>query len=65
MIKINGKEHSGFDGKNISDMLAALGYKEKFVAVEMNGTIVPKPEYESTVLSEGASVEVVSFVGGG
>lgn len=65
MIKINGKEYSELEGKNISDMLSSLGYKEKFVAVEMDGRIVPKSEYESTVLREDVSLEVVSFVGGG
>lgn len=65
MIKINGKEYSELEGKNISDMISSLGYKEKFVAVEMDGRIVPKSEYESTVLREDVSLEVVSFVGGG
>ena len=34
-------------------------------AVEKNGQIVPKSAYESTVIKDGDSLEVVSFVGGG
>ena len=35
------------------------------IAVERNGEIVPKARYGETVLAEGDSVEVVSFMGGG
>ena len=35
------------------------------VAVEKNGEIVPKAEYSDTVLKNGDSIEIVSFVGGG
>ncbi|MDE7226559.1 MAG: sulfur carrier protein ThiS, partial [Ruminococcus sp.] len=30
-----------------------------------NGNIVPKKEYETTVLENGDSLEIVGFVGGG
>lgn len=64
MIKINGKE---FDiaGKTLADYLADTDYDTKRIAVERNGEIVPKAQYGETVLLDGDSVEVVSFVGGG
>ena len=40
-------------------------YDPKRIAVERNGDIVPKAQYPDTVLEDGDSVEVVSFVGGG
>ena len=46
-------------------MLNDNGYDPKRVAVELNLDILPKSQYESTVLKDGDSVEVVSFVGGG
>ena len=52
-------------GKTISDYLAESGYDTKRVAVELNGDILPKAQYDSTVLQDGDSVEIVSFVGGG
>ena len=45
--------------------LASAGYDPLRVAVERNGDIVPKAQYGETVLADGDSVEVVSFVGGG
>ena len=64
MVKINGTELDAA-GKTISEYLAATSYSLERVAVELNGEIVPKAEYGRTVLADGDSVEVVSFVGGG
>ena len=49
----------------MSQFLLESGYDVKRVAVELNGEILPKTQYESTVLQDGDSVEIVSFVGGG
>ena len=64
MVKINGKELN-VAGKSIAEYLATTNYDPKRIAVERNGDIVPKSQYGETVLRDGDSVEVVSFVGGG
>ena len=63
MITVNG-EKLDFSG-NISELLEILDYNGKRVAVELNENIVPKTEYDSTVLSDGDKLEIVRFVGGG
>ena len=64
MVKVNGVE---FDvaGKTLSEDLSGTDYDRNRIAVEVNFDIVPKSAYASTVLKDGDSVEVVSFVGGG
>ena len=52
-------------GKTVAEYLAETNYDPKRIAVERNGDIVPKAQYETAVLADGDSVEVVSFVGGG
>ena len=64
MVKING-EFLEEEGKTLTEYLESEGYQIQRVAVEKNGEIVPKAEYSSTVLENGDSIEVVSFVGGG
>ena len=64
MVKINGEELD-VAGKTVAEYLAATKYDAKRIAVECNGEIVPKSQYSETVLKDGDSVEVVSFVGGG
>lgn len=64
MVKING-ELLDIDGKTLAVYLTESGFDPKRVAVERNGSIVPKAEYAETILRDGDSLEVVSFVGGG
>lgn len=64
MVKINGVELN-VTGQIVTQYLTENGYDTKRVAVELNGDILPKAQYDSTVLYDGDSVEVVSFVGGG
>ena len=65
MITVNGNEISNADDLSLSDFLLREGYKISFVAVECNGSIVPKTQYEEKILTDGDVIEVVSFVGGG
>lgn len=64
MVKINGTELNA-EGKTVAEYLATTNYDPKRIAVERNGNIVPKAQYFETVLQDGDSLEVVSFVGGG
>jgi len=64
MVKINGEELN-VAGKTVAEYLATTNYDQKRIAIECNGDIVPKAQYGETVLKDGDSVEVVSFVGGG
>lgn len=65
MIYVNGNKISNEDNLSLSDYLAREGYNISFVAVECNGSIVPKTQYKEKILTDGDVIEVVSFVGGG
>lgn len=64
MVKINGAL-CDVAGKTVSEYLATTNYDPKRIAVECNGEIVPKAQYDAAVLQDGDTLEVVSFVGGG
>ena len=64
MVKING-EALNVAGKTVAQYLSTTNYDPKRIAIERNGDILPKSQYEDTVLQDGDSLEVVSFVGGG
>ena len=64
MVKVNGRELN-IVGKTVSEYLATTNYDPKRIAVECNGDIVFKFQYDATTLEDGDSLEVVSFVGGG
>ena len=64
MVKVNGTELD-IAGKTVTEYLATTNYDPKRIAVERNGDIVFKSRYDVTVLHDGDSLEIVSFVGGG
>ncbi|MBQ8917674.1 MAG: sulfur carrier protein ThiS [Oscillospiraceae bacterium] len=64
MVKVNGAPLD-IAGKTLGEYLSGAGYDTTRIAVERNGEIVFKSLYAETVLQDGDSLEVVSFVGGG
>ena len=64
MVKVNGTALD-IAGKTLAEYLATTNYDMKRIATELNGDIVPKATYAETVLRDGDSIEIVSFVGGG
>ena len=64
MVKVNGTELD-IAGKTVTEYLATTNYDPKRIAVEQNGDIVFKSRYDVTILNDGDSLEIVSFVGGG
>lgn len=64
-IVVNGNPRRVPEGLNVAGLLAFLEIDPERVAVELNGAIVRKSDWESAAIAEGARVEVVWFVGGG
>ena len=64
MVKINGAACDAA-GKTVAEYLEGTDYDIRRIAVERNGEIVPKAQYENVKIEDGDTLEVVSFVGGG
>ena len=64
-LTINGESRDFPNGITLAALVAQLGMKADRVAVELNLEIVPRPQWESTVLKNGDKLEIVHFVGGG
>ncbi len=65
MIILNGNKTNGFEKLSVLELVRKNGYRTERIAVEYNGSILPKSEYKTTVIKENDVIEVVSFVGGG
>lgn len=63
MIILNGESCEKTD--TLSALLSEKNYRTDRIAVEINGVIIKKADYEKTTLNDGDKIEVVSFVGGG
>ena len=65
LLHINGEQRDFPDGLTVAALVAQLGIKPDRVAVELNLDIVPRTNWEATILKDGDKLEVVHFVGGG
>lgn len=64
-MKVNGINKQLEESITLEQFLIQEGYSLTKVAVERNGDIVPKLNYNQTVLTESDTLEIVHFVGGG
>jgi thiazole synthase len=63
-LTINGEPRRSA-AATIAALVEELGLKPEKVAVEHNGTIVPRSTLAEAALADGDSLEIVHFVGGG
>jgi sulfur carrier protein len=64
-VIVNDEPRTFADGATVAELVAALGLGPRRIAVELNRAIVPRAEYGAVRLSDGDSVEIIHFVGGG
>ncbi|MBU2043621.1 MAG: sulfur carrier protein ThiS [Candidatus Omnitrophica bacterium] len=64
-VTVNGKPQTLSGGLSLLKLLSEKGLDKKRVVVELNLEIVPQEKMENTLIKEGDSIEIVSFVTGG
>ena len=64
-LTMNGQSVTVDAGTTLGALIDARGIVRRMIAVEYNGEIVPRHQYDEIVLGEGDQLEVVQMVGGG
>ena len=64
-VTINGRARSFAAPLNVSGLLYQLGLAGKRIALERNGEIVPRSQFDALELADGDALEIVVAVGGG
>lgn len=64
-ITVNGEAQELDAPLTVTDLITARGLNPLRVAVELNGEIVPRSERDTRQITDGDTLEVVSFVQGG
>jgi sulfur carrier protein len=64
-LTINGENRSFPAPLNAAGLIEHLNLQGKRVALERNGEIVPRGQFEAQELSDGDTLEIVIAVGGG
>jgi thiazole synthase len=63
-IHLNGDLRTVATG-TVMDLLRSLDIDPRTVVVELNRSIVRRPDLEATTIHDGDEIELVHFVGGG
>ena len=64
-IILNGKNFSTKKACSLSCLIEELGLDTKKIAIEKDLQIIHPQDFETTILEEGSSLEIVHFIGGG
>jgi thiamine biosynthesis protein ThiS len=64
-ITVNGDKQTLPDGITLRELIVRLGLADAPCAAEVNQRLVPRARHESTTLTQGDRVELVTLVGGG
>lgn len=64
-VSVNGERRSLPEGCTVADLVAQLGLAQRACAVEVDRTLVPRRDHAAHELLAGATVEIVTLVGGG
>ena len=65
-IEINGTQTETAASPSISQLLVIQKVKmPDMVSVELNGTIINRKTFDTTILKEGDKIEFLYFMGGG
>ena len=66
-VLVNGEDRALQPGATVADVVRSLDLasEARGVAVALDGEVVVRGEWSSTILREGARIEVLGAIGGG
>lgn len=64
-VSVNGKPHNLPTDSSVAQLLTLLKVGTGRIAMEVNGDIVPRSEFETHQLADDDRVEIVQAIGGG
>lgn len=66
-LKINGSERQFPSGmpRTLAELLEQLSINQATIVAEVDGNIIERRDFAQTTLSNGQSIELIRFVGGG
>lgn len=66
MIRVNDKwDIDWHEGMTVADVLAACNFTLHYVAISINGKLLPPAEHERAPVADGDRVQVIHIIAGG
>lgn len=64
-VSVNGEIKTIEEGLNVNQLIKALEYKTKGFAVAINTTFISIKKYETTIINDGDTIDILAPVQGG
>ncbi len=64
-IIVNGDKIPYEENMTVTRVLQVMNYIFRMLLVKVNGQLIPKKDYQTTVVPGGATVEVIHMISGG
>ena len=65
MISVNGDSTKHQAGMTVRDLLREKGFVFPLLVVRINGTLVPREDFDTTPIPDKADVQVLHLMSGG
>ena len=65
MINVNGERSEWSPGKTVRDVIKEKNYLFPLLIARINGKLIPRDEYSSTVIPDNATVDIIHLMSGG
>lgn len=62
---VNGHKQPWKEGLVVRDALTMMNYTFKMLVIKLNGELVKKDDYDSTLIPENADLKVIHLISGG
>jgi len=63
-VQLNGEQRM-VSARTVAELVIELGLQQRMIAIECNLEVVPKSQYDTTLLKAGDRIELVHMIGGG
>jgi len=66
MVRVNDRwDIPWHEGMTVADVLAACSFTHHYVAVSINGKLLPPVQHTAQPVADGDQIQVVHIIGGG
>jgi thiamine biosynthesis protein ThiS len=65
MIRVNGKNHSWYEGMTIKDLLNHFNKSHLYAVVRINDKHISRPYFEKTLIPDNSEVFLIPMIAGG
>jgi thiamine biosynthesis protein ThiS len=64
-ITVNGKKVEYIDNESIAELLKRMHYTFPLIIVKINGKLIKKKQYNTTMIPNESDIKVVHMISGG